>query len=243
MAAPTSVSPQETTRYRQSIVDAAHGLVQARVLSPSLHGNMSARLPGTDTILLTSGSSLAELHPDDLALLTLDGQVVEGHINPVTHEIVHMHTAVYRKRPDVGGVIHTHSPYSTSFAVANRPLELFSEALARFGVEESIPVAAYAPRGSRESVTNIVDVIGPKTKAVLLQNHGILTFAETIEMAKVLVLVMEEAAQAAINATILGGATTIPQELLHYTRQRAQDFAAQGDLAAGGSTASHNDDK
>ena len=228
MAAPMSVSPQETTRYRQSIVDAAHGLVQARVLSPSLHGNMSARLPGTDTILLTSGSSLAELHPDDLALLTLDGQVVEGHINPVTHEIVHMHTAVYRQRPDVGGVIHTHSPYSTSFAVANRPLELFSEALARFGVEEAIPVAAYAPRGSRESVTNIVDVIGPKTKAVLLQNHGILTFATDPVAAARVLTVLEEAAELGIYATNLGRPTTISAHMAAYAQRRAQEFAARG---------------
>ena len=232
MATQAPVSTQDVSKYRQSIVDAGKALVQARVLSPSLHGNMSARLPGTDTILLTSGSSLAEMHPDDLALLDLDGRVIEGQINPVTHEIVHMHTAVYKKRADVGAVIHTHSPYSTSFAVANRPLEVFSEALARFGIDEPIPVAAYAPRGSRESVSNIVDVIGPKTRAVLLQNHGILTFAEDIATARTLVLVMEEAAQLAINATILGGATVIPQELLHYTQQRARDFAAQGVVSA-----------
>ena len=233
MATQAPVSTQDVSKYRQSIVDAGKSLVQARVLSPSLHGNMSARLPGTETILLTSGSSLAEMHPDDLALLDLDGRVIEGQINPVTHEIVHMHTAVYRKRADVGAVIHTHSPYSTSFAVANRPLEVFSEALARFGIDEPIPVAAYAPRGSRESVSNIVDVIGPKTRAVLLQNHGILTFAEDIATARTLVLVMEEAAQLAINATILGGATVIPQELLRYTQQRARDFAAQGVVSAG----------
>ena len=233
MATQAPVSTQDVSKYRQSIVDAGRALVQARVLSPSLHGNMSARLPGTETILLTSGSSLAEMHPDDLALLDLDGRVIEGQINPVTHEIVHMHTAVYRKRADVGAVIHTHSPYSTSFAVANRPLEVFSEALARFGIDEPIPVAAYAPRGSRESVSNIVDVIGPKTRAVLLQNHGILTFAEDIATARTLVLVMEEAAQLAINATILGGATVIPAELLHYTQQRARDFAAQGVVSAG----------
>lgn len=226
------MSTQEVAGYRQSIVDAGNALANARVLSPSLHGNISARLPGTDRILLTSSSSLADLRPDDLALLTLDGTVVEGQLNPVTHEIVQMHTAIYRRRPDVGGVIHTHSPYATSFAVANRPLDLYSEALVRFGIEEPIPVAAYAPRGSRESVTNIVDAIGPRTKAVLLQNHGILTFAETLDLAKTLVLVLEEAAQLAINAAILGGATVIPPELLGYTQQRARDFAAHGTVVA-----------
>lgn len=226
------MSAQNVSQLRQELVAAGQALVSARVLSPSLHGNMSARVPGTDRILLTSSSSLADVRPENVTLLTFDGQVVEGTLDPTTHEIVLMHTAIYQKRPDVGGVIHTHSPYATSFAVANRPLELYSEALVRFGVEAAIPVAAYAPRGSRESVSNILDQVGPSTRAVLLQNHGILTFAETVTAARMLVLVMEEAAQAAINATLLGGATTIPAEMLGVTRRRVEEFAARGVVSA-----------
>lgn len=224
----------DVARLRQALVKAGETLVNTRVLSPSQHGNMSARVPGTEQLLITSTSSLAGLCPDDFALLTLDGKVLEGELHPATHEIVLMHTAIYNQRPDVGGVIHTHSPFSTSFAVANRPLDLFSEALVRFGFEAPIPVAAYAPRGSRESVSNILDAAGPATKAVLLQNHGILTFAESIDAACTLVLIMEEAAQAAINATILGGATTIPSAMLDVTRQRAADYAARGMVGAHG---------
>lgn len=217
---------------RREIVEAARGLVEAGVLSPSQHGNMSARIPGTDLILLTGVSSLANVTAEGLAVLHLDGSVQRGEVHAASAEIVHMHTDVYRKRDDVGGIIHTHSPFSTSFAIANKPLELVSEALVRFGVEEAIPVAAYAPRGSKESVSNIIDAIGPKTRAVLLQNHGLLAFAETVSAAKQLILVMEEAAQAALNAAAIGGATVIPASMMHYTRQRAQDFAAQGTIAA-----------
>lgn len=224
----------DVTRLRQELAAAGQALVNARVLSPSLHGNMSARVPGADRILLTSTSSLADVRPENLTLLTLDGTVLEGELDPTTHEIVLMHTAIYVQRPDVGGVIHTHSPYATSFAVANRPLELYSEALVRFGFEAAIPVAAYAPRGSRESVSNILDRVGPATKAVLLQNHGLLAFAETVTLARTLVLVMEEAAQAAINATILGGATTIPSSMLGVTQQRVEEFAARGVVGAHG---------
>jgi L-fuculose-phosphate aldolase len=217
---------------RQEIADAAQALVAAGVLSPSEHGNMSARIPGTDLILLTGVSSLAHVTPEGLAVLHLDGRVHSGEVHPASAEIIHMHTDVYLKRPDVGGIIHTHSPYSTRFAIANTPLDLVSEALVRFGVVEAIPVAAYAPRGSKESVSNIIDAIGPKTRAVLLQNHGLLAFAETVTMAKQLILVMEEAAQAALNASAIGGATVIPASMLHVTRQRAHDFAARGNLAA-----------
>jgi len=216
---------------RQEIT-AAKALVAAGVLSPSEHGNMSARIAGTDLLLLTGVPSLANVTAEGLAVLHLDGRVHRGEVHPSSAEIIHMHTDVYLKREDVGGIIHTHSPFSTSFAVANRPLDLVSEALVRFGVEEAIPVAAYAPRGSKESVSNIIDAIGPKTRAVLLQNHGLLAFAETVTAAKQLILVMEEAAQAALNAAVIGGATVIPAAMLQTTRQRAQDFAAQGAVSA-----------
>lgn len=223
---------QQLDQARQQIVEAAAGLVRASVLSPSQHGNISVRLKGTDLMFLTGVSSLANVTADGLPLLRLDGSVVEGEVHPSSAEIIRMHTEVYRKRDDIGGVIHTHSPFGTSFAVANKPIDLVSEAMVRFGIEEPIPVAAYAPRGSKESVSNIVDVIGAKTKAVLLQNHGILTFAETVGMAMHLVLIIEEAAQAALNAAAIGGATVIPASMLHYTQQRAQDFAARGAVKA-----------
>lgn len=219
---------------RREIAEAARALVAAGVLSPSQHGNMSARIMGTDLILLTGVSSLSNVTPEGLAVLHLDGRVRSGEVHPASAEIVHMHTDVYLKRADVGGIIHTHSPFSTSFAIANRPLDLVSEALVRFGVEEAIPVAAYAPRGSKESVSNIIDAIGPRTRAVLLQNHGLLAFGETVTAAKQLILVMEEAAQAALNAAAIGGATVIPASMLQTTRQRAADFAARGTLAAEG---------
>jgi L-ribulose-5-phosphate 4-epimerase len=230
--ASTTVTEGQLGQARRDIVDAAAGLVQANVLSPSQHGNISVRIPGTVVIVLTSVSSLVEVTREGLAVLDLDGNVIQGKIAPTSAEIIKMHTEIYRKRADVGGVIHTHSPFATTFAVANKPLELVSEALVRFGIEEPIPVAAYAPRGSRESVSNIVDVIGPQTRAVLLQNHGLLAFAETVAAAKQLVLVIEEAAQAAILATALGGATVIPAAMMHYTRQRAEEFATRGALTA-----------
>lgn len=216
---------RELAAARDQIVAAAAGLVRARVLSPSQHDNISARLAGADLLLLTGVSSLADVTAAGLPLLRLDGRVVEGELHPSSAEIVRMHTAVYRARGDVGGIIHTHSPFATGFAVANRPLGLVSEAMVRFGIAAPIPVAAYAPRGSREAVANIVAAIGPDTRAVFLQNYGLLTFAETVEAAMYLVLIIEEAAQAALNAAVLGGATAIPAALVSPTRRRAEDPA------------------
>src|ERR1051325_10464125 len=133
---------------RQSIVDASGLLGRSGALSLSHHGNFSVRVPGTDTVLLTGTSSLDNLTPESLALLDLDGQIIEGDINPTNAEIVHMHTVVYKHRPSAMAVVHTHSPFSTGWAIASRPIECAYEALVRSEMTDGVPVAHYGPRGS-----------------------------------------------------------------------------------------------
>src|SRR5258708_13595296 len=134
--------------FREQIVQAAHLLFQAGVMSHSGHGNMSARLPGTEHILLTSGGHIAQLTAEQLAIVTFDGEVVDGRLEPVTREIVGMHSCVYRVRDDVAAVIHTHSPQVTGFALANQPLPCAYEALLGFGLSGNTPPGARAPHHS-----------------------------------------------------------------------------------------------
>src|SRR4029450_4267964 len=140
---------------RQAVVDGASFLVRVGAISMSHHGNFSVRVPNTDTILLTATSSFDNLKPENLALLDLDGKLVEGEINPTNAEIVHMHAIVYKERPETGAVVHHHSPYATSFALASKSLGCSYEALVRQDMTDGVPLAKYGPRGSVESVTNI----------------------------------------------------------------------------------------
>ncbi|MHB8575110.1 MAG: class II aldolase/adducin family protein, partial [Dehalococcoidia bacterium] len=165
--------------------------------------------------------------------LGLDGTLLEGDLPPVAHEVVHMHTAVYQEKDSTGCVIHTHSPFATAFAVAGRSILCWSEAAARFGMEDGVPVAAYGPRGSKESVDNIRKVLTPKSKAVLLANHGILAFHESALDAVRVCVALEETAQLALYASALGGPRVIPAEMLAYTQQRVQEFAAAGVVSSG----------
>jgi L-fuculose-phosphate aldolase len=110
------------SELREQLVQAARLLGQAGVMSHSGHGNMSARLPGMQHMLLTSVSHLTHLTPEQSVVVTFDGEVVEGSMDPITREIVGMHSCVYRERPEVNAVIHTHSPRTTSFALAHQPL-------------------------------------------------------------------------------------------------------------------------
>ena len=220
----TGLNPNDVIRARQAIIEAARQLVAGNVLSRSLHGNISVRLPGTDQFLLT-GSTLKDIGPDDLARLDLYGHVLDGSMDAASREIVQMHAAVYRRRPDVGAVIHTHSPHATAFAIANRPIPPAYEALVRFDFTAPIPVAAYGPRGSERSVSNIVDVITDDTKVVLLANHGLLAFDQDVTRAVQSVFVLEEAAELIALAEVVGGARPIPEALIEETRQRRDAFA------------------
>ena len=83
---------------RQSVVDGANFLVRVGAISMSHHGNFSVRVPNTDTILLTATSSFDNLKPENLALLDLEGRLLEGEINPTNAEIVHMHAVVRDRR-------------------------------------------------------------------------------------------------------------------------------------------------
>jgi L-fuculose-phosphate aldolase len=153
----------------------------------------------------TSASSLNGLGPDGIARVALDGTLLEGKLPPIQGAVVAMHTAMYHDRPDVGCVVHTHSPYATAFAVANRPIACWIEALAMFGLADGVPIAAYGPRGSEQAIANIRAAVRPGVPAVLLANHGVLVFHRTPDLAVMVGGVVEEAAQASINAKALGG--------------------------------------
>jgi len=143
-----------------------------------------------------------------------------------------MHTAMYRDRPDVGCVLHTHSPFATAHAVAQVPIDCWIEALAMFGLADGVPVAGYGPRGSEQAVANIRSAVRPGVPAVLLANHGVLVFHRTPELAILVGGVVEEAAQAAINARALGGPVAIPADLRAAALQRAMAFDASGTKTA-----------
>lgn len=213
---------------REQLVQAARILFQSGVMSHSGHGNMSFRLPETEHMLLTSGGTISNLKPEHLAVVTFDGEVIAGALESVTREIVGMHSCVYRARADVNAVIHTHSPHVTSFAIAHQPLPCVYEALLRFGVTEDIPVADWAPRGSRESVANIVKQIEqhPTVPAVLLGNHGLLAFGSDALHAAMVIISMEEAAEMTLAARTLGGEKSLPADALERERKHMQQFGS-----------------
>ncbi|HEY3063502.1 MAG TPA: class II aldolase/adducin family protein [Chloroflexota bacterium] len=212
---------------RQSIVDSAQLLIRTGVLSHSNHGNSSVRLPDQDAMLITGVSSLVNQSPESLAILDLDGNLLEGQLASTSAEIVGMHAVVYKLRPEVHAVIHTHSPSVTTYAMAHKPLPIHYEGLLRLGVSEDIPVASWGPRGSRESITHIEDALieHPDAQAVLLANHGLLAFGKDQPAAAHLIVSMEEAAEMMLWAERIGGSQPFPPGALEQVRARLRAFA------------------
>lgn len=209
----------------QEIVEIAQTLISREVLSRSLHGNVSVRLDDGERIMMT-GSSLVGLREDELATLDLEGDVLEGHMAPTEREVVLMHAAVYKQRPDVRCIVHTHSPYATSFAVAGRPLPLVAESLARWGVAHPIPVARWAPRGSENAVGFIIEAIrtSEAPPAVLLESHGILAWGVSGNEALRRTIAIEENAQLAVLAEGLGGAKEFTPDMARAAVARKDTF-------------------
>ena len=213
---------------RQQLAETAHAVVRSGAISMSHHGNISVRVPDRDELLYVG--TLTDLNDDHIVRLGLDGTVLEGELPPLAAAVVDMHTAIYQERPESGCVIHTHSPYATAFAVARRPIECWTEGFGIFGLDDGVPVAGYGPRGSKQSVDNIRDVLRPRSKAVLLANHGVLAFEKTAQATVHLGVLIEEAAQAAIFAQGLGGPQVIEPELLQASFDRAAAFNAAGNV-------------
>ena len=212
--------------FRSQIVAAARLLFDAGVMSHSGHANMSVRLAEPERMLITAHGNVTGLTAEQLSVVTFAGDTIEGEVDPSNREIITMHAAIYRERPGVQAVVHTHSPHVTSFALAHHPLPCRYEALLRFGVAEDIPVAQWGPRGSEESVRYIVHAVHahPAAPAVLLANHGLLAFGKDVGATAQLIVAMEEAAEMTLGAAPIGGAQPFPEGALEQVRMRMSQF-------------------
>lgn len=153
-------------------------------------GNVSGRDPDTGYVVIKpSGLSYEEMRPEDMVVVNLDSEIIEGDLKPSTDTDAHLF--VYRHRPDVFGMVHTHSPYATSFAALGQPIPTCLTASAMLGGD--IPLGGYAPIGGAEIGQEIVEKIG-RSRAIVMQNHGVFTIGSSPQHATKLAVEVEEIA-------------------------------------------------
>jgi L-ribulose-5-phosphate 4-epimerase len=172
-------------------------------------GNLSARIPDTPFIAVTpSGRNYRTLTIDDIVLVDIDANVINGVLKP-TSELA-LHLAIYRKRQDVKAIIHTHSVFASACAVARHPIPPIVEDVVQL-VGGSVDVAEYALNGSAELAENAVQALGLKN-AVLLANHGLVCCGCNIEEALLSCELVEKAAQIFIYANQISGAKALSKD-------------------------------
>jgi L-ribulose-5-phosphate 4-epimerase len=197
----------EGKRRRAQIIAAVKVLYDRGAIQFGGSANASVRLSdGSDHILVTARGLPRDIGEEDFGIVSLSGEFIGGTLGKGVRSVIEMHTHAYRK-PGVGAVIHTHSPFATTFAVAHKPIPAHYEPLLNKGQRVEIPVSSYGDRNSGEMVGKLDALLQQhsQTNAILLANHGLLAFQETPLKTAELIVSIEETAALVLRATLLGG--------------------------------------
>lgn len=191
---------------KQMLVDALLMMERAQIID--FNGHFSCRLPGSDQMLINSGQSVrSALGVADIIAIDFDGRPVDGSVVPPME--FHIHAEIYRRRPDVNAVVHTHPLWSTLFSMAGVPvLPVIMQAavlgqIRQFGKTASINNKALGQELAQE--------LG-EHRVIMLKSHGAVVAAEGIIEAFVLGVYLEETAQRQHLATQLGAPTVLTPE-------------------------------
>ena len=212
-------APSEEWRAeRQTIVDVILEMVGQGLVAGS-SGNASMRLPGdrgNGSVLITPARRPYRLlRADDLVVIDLDGEPVEGDRVPSTEAATHL--ALYKSRPEVGAVLHTHSVYASVAAVAGLEVPpLVDEMVVKIG--GSVRVAKYAFPSTEDLARSACDALGDRN-AVLLRNHGLVGVGRTAWEALEVCQLVERVAHIYVYASLLGKAVELPPEIVEMERE------------------------
>jgi L-ribulose-5-phosphate 4-epimerase len=208
------------TELKQKIVDITNELFAVDIITAT-GGNISARIAGTEIIWITPSKMFkGGLSADDLILVDLDGNMVEGKTRPSIE--APLHTGIYRAREDVLAVIHSHAPYATAIALCNicfPPITFDGYLISK------LPTVPFAMSG-QELAQAVLEQIGTWPGA-FLQNHGFLAMGKDLRTAANLTLSVEHMGKVLMIAKILGASgelPTLPQQLREALDGMAADI-------------------
>jgi len=202
---------------REEVSRVAKQLIESGLVTGT-SGNVSARTPEGDILVTPSGIDYEELEPGDLVLVDLEGEILEGSLGPSTE--TPMHTGIYRVRPEVGAVVHTHSVFATTLACLGWTLPPVHYMLTTLSEDGRIPIAPYATYGTEELANNAAEALGEGHNACLLQNHGTITVGDSPQKAFSRTVVLEEMAEIYYRTRVVG-------EPVLLTPEQVEEVAAK----------------
>jgi L-fuculose-phosphate aldolase len=210
-------------KHREEIVRYGR-MLHERGFVAAMDGNLSVRL-GENRILVTPTClSKGAMRPADMVVVDMEGQRVSGRRN-VTSEIG-MHLLIYRMRPDVKAIVHAHPPTATGFAAAGIALTepLVCEVVMGLGC---IPLARYGTPGTSELAGTLEPYV-PHYDAILMSNHGVVSYGDTLEHAYMKMETVEHFAQIALVTHLLGRQQPLKQvEIEKLLLARSKYFGAK----------------
>lgn len=161
-------------------------------------GNMSVRIPGTDSALITpTGLSLGDIDPEHNLLMSIDGTILENPCDLRPSKETGFHLSVYQLRPDAGAVAHLHPPYATAYSNMMQPLPMAT--VSAIGVLKDVPCIESAKAGSTELCGYVQEGLRncPAVKVMLMKEHGILALGPDLKTAYYLSDLTEDTAKIA----------------------------------------------
>ena len=178
----------------------------------STGGNVSGRDPTSGHVVIKpSGVPFERLTVESMVVTDSDGNVVDGALKPSVDLGIHL--ALYRRRPDVGGIAHTHSPYATSFAATGKGIPAALTPLTHL-IGGGVPCTRYATPAADDTAAAIVEVTGETGMAALVARHGLFTLGRTASESVKIALHVEEAAMTIRLAQLSGPVTEMePDEV------------------------------
>jgi L-ribulose-5-phosphate 4-epimerase len=222
-------APVAEVQQAQRMVLEANNELPRNGLVAWTSGNVSARLPGADLMVIKpSGVLYDELTPESMVVCDLDGKPAEEFSNgfsPSSDTATHAY--IYRHMPEVGGVVHTHSTYATAWAARGEPVPCVITAMAdEFGGE--IPLGPFALIGGDEIGRVVVATLtGHRSPAVLMRSHGVFTIGPTAREAVKAAVMCEDAARTVHLARALGELTPLLADQVDALHTRYKNYYGQ----------------
>ena len=197
------------SELRQEVALVAKQLIESGLVTGT-SGNVSARTPEGDVLMTPSGIDYEELEPGDVVLVDVDGEVLEGSLQPSTE--TPMHTGIYRARPEVGAVVHTHSIFATTLACLGWTIPPVHYMLTTLSEDGEIPLAPYTTYGTEKLAGYAAEALGETRNACLLQNHGTITVGDSPSAAFSRTVVLEAMAEVYYRTRVAGGPVLLTPE-------------------------------
>lgn len=173
-------------------------------------GNVSGRDPHSGRVVIKpSGMLFPQLTSESMVVVEPDGTVVEGGLKPSVDLGIHLY--LYRHRPDVFGITHTHSPYATSFALHGDGLPAALTPLTHM-IGAGVPRTRWANPGAEDTGAAIIEAVGNTGKAALVDRHGVFTMGDSAHDSLQIALYLEEAAKTIRLAMMSEPVTPLPDE-------------------------------